>query len=89
MFPRYLLIGLLFVSVGLADPGLPDDFEATYHSLAGMIDVETLTPLEMAKELEQEYGADLFRYGIQGNYVVGIVLATPLPSAMLVTPVDP
>jgi|APTNR8051073442_1049403.scaffolds.fasta_scaffold00006_136 hypothetical protein len=49
MFPRYLLIGLLFVSVGLADPGLPDDFEATYHSLAGMIDVETLTPLEMAR----------------------------------------
>lgn len=38
-----------------------------------------LTPAEMAKELEQEYGADLFRYGIQGNYVVGIVLATPLP----------
>lgn len=49
MFPRHLLIGLLFVSVGLADPVLPDDFEATYRSLAGMIDVESLTPLEMAK----------------------------------------
>lgn len=38
-----------------------------------------LTPEEMAKELEKEYGEDLFRYDILGNYVVGIVLATPLP----------
>lgn len=40
-----------------------------------------LTPEAMAKELEQEYGADLFRYDILGNYVVGIVLATPLPKS--------
>ena len=38
-----------------------------------------LTPEKMAQELELEYGADLFRYDILGNYVVGIVLATPLP----------
>ena len=38
-----------------------------------------LTPEQMAKELETEYGADLFRHDILGNYVVGIVLATPLP----------
>lgn len=40
-----------------------------------------LTPEEMAKELEKEYGADLFRYDVLGNYVVGIVLATPLPKS--------
>lgn len=38
-----------------------------------------LTPDQMAKELQQEYGANLFRYAILDNYVVGIVLATPLP----------
>lgn len=38
-----------------------------------------LTPQQMADELQAEYGAELFRYDILGNYVVGIVLATPLP----------
>lgn len=40
-----------------------------------------LSPDQMAQELEQEYGADKFRYDILGNYVVGLVLATPLPKA--------
>lgn len=40
-----------------------------------------LTAEQMAKELEREYGADLFRYDVLGNYVVGIVLATPLPKS--------
>ena len=40
---------------------------------------QPLTPDLMAKELQKEYGADLFRYAILDNYVVGIVLATPLP----------
>lgn len=38
-----------------------------------------LTPQEIAEELQLEYGPDLFRYDVLGNYVVGIVLATPLP----------
>ena len=40
-----------------------------------------LTPEEVARKLEQEYGADLFRYDVLGNYVVGLVLATPLPKS--------
>ncbi len=40
-----------------------------------------MTPEQIAKELEQEYGADKFRYGVLGNYVVGLVLATPLPKS--------
>ncbi len=40
-----------------------------------------LTPQQIAKELEEEYGADNFRYGVLGNYVVGLVLATPLPKS--------
>ncbi len=38
-----------------------------------------LTPQEVAEELQLEYGPDLFRYDVLGNYVVGMVLATPLP----------
>lgn len=49
MFLRHLLPLLLAASVVLADPGLPDDFDATYQSLAGLIDRETIQPLEMAK----------------------------------------
>lgn len=49
MFPRCLLAFLFSISVALGDPALPDDFDATYHSLAGMIDREALNPLELAK----------------------------------------
>lgn len=38
-----------------------------------------LTAKEMAKQLTQEYGAESFRSAILDNYVVGLVLATPLP----------
>lgn len=41
-------------------------------------DPEPITPEEMAKRLEVRFTPELFRYHIEGNYVIGFVLAAPL-----------
>jgi len=40
---------------------------------------EPLTPQEMADQLSERFGEELFRYEINEPYVIGLVLAAPLP----------
>ncbi len=40
---------------------------------------------QVAKQLEEEFGADRFRYSYEKPFLVGIVLETPLPESRLTT----
>ena len=40
-----------------------------------------LTTQELAKQLQEKYTPELFRYDVLGQYMVGLVLAAPLPKS--------
>jgi hypothetical protein len=49
MFPRVFIASLLLAYPVWADSALPDDFEATYQSLSGLVDAESLGAMDMAR----------------------------------------